>query len=290
MSIQEKDLRQNLTFTMPFSNVLHLPFAEKVRATRLAGFQEMSIQPQEVQRLVASGTSINDMKSIAADSGVRISRLDPLCTWNPHWQPGNMDDAFITDHALTSGNFLEIASALGCSHMSLNATFSVGTYTAEELVEHYAHICSLAFEHGLICDLEPIPMWGVQSLEQGWDVVRQADAANGGLVVDTLHFIRSDSKLETLASIPGNLIHCVQICDGIHPLKSGVTLEMDCFERMWPGTGNFPLAEIVTALSKIGGLNGVGPEVFSVMNQKMSGEDVANLCKQSLLAYPELRD
>lgn len=44
----------------------------------------------------------------------------------------------------------------------------------------------------------------------------------------------------------------------------------------------------MSTLHAIGGLNGVGPEVFSVMNQGMSAEDVAQLCKQSLLAYPEL--
>ncbi|MGO3986488.1 TIM barrel protein [Pseudomonas sp. SAS7] len=69
---------------------------------------------------------------------------------------------------------------------------------------------------------QPIPMWGVSSLEQGWEIVERAGAPNGGLVLDTLHFVRSESKLETLAKIPGSAIHCVQICDGIHPLKSGV--------------------------------------------------------------------
>lgn len=285
----EQNLKSSLTFTMPFSNVLHLPFAEKVKATRLAGFQELSIQPQEVLRLVASGLSIPDMRAIAEEDGIRVSRLDPLCTWNPNWHPNNMDDGFIADHSTTASEFFDIALALGCTHMSLNATFTADAYAVDDLVKHYAEICRLAHEHGLVCDLEPIPMWGVKSLEQGWEIVERAGAPNGGLVLDTLHFVRSESKLETLALIPGSSIHCLQICDGIHPLKAGVTLEADCFERMWPGTGNFPLKAIVSALHAIGGLNGVGPEVFSVMNQGMSAEDVAQLCKQSLLAYPELR-
>lgn len=284
-----EDLTPSLTYTMPFSNVLHLPFPDKVRATRLAGFHELAIQPQEVARIAASGLSIQNMRLIAEDNGIKISRLDPLCTWNPNWHPNNMDDSFIADHSTTALEFFEIASELGCTHMSLNATFTANAYALDELVSHYAEICRLAHEEGIVCDLEPIPMWGVTSLEQGWEIVERAGAPNGGLVLDTLHFVRSESKLETLATIPGSSIHCVQICDGIHPLKSGVTLEADCFERMWPGTGNFPLADIVSGLHKIGGLNGVGPEVFSVLNQNMATEDVARLCKQSLLAYAELR-
>jgi len=285
----EQNLKSGLTFTMPFSNVLHLPFAEKVKATRLAGFQELSIQPQEVLRLVASGLSIRDMRAIAEENGIRVSRLDPLCSWNPNWHPNNMDDGFIADHSTTASEFFGIALALGCTQMSLNATFPADAYAVDDQVTHYGEICRLAHEHGLVCDLEPIPMWGVKSLEQGWEIVERAGSPNGGLVLDTLHFVRSNSKLETLTTIPGDAIHCVQICDGIHPLKPGVSLEADCFERMWPGTGNFPLQTIVSALHAIGGLNGIGPEVFSVMNQNMSAEDVAQLCKKSLLAYPELR-
>jgi hypothetical protein len=44
-------LRSDLVFAMPFSNVLHLSFLDKIEATRLAGFQQMSIQPQEVLKL-----------------------------------------------------------------------------------------------------------------------------------------------------------------------------------------------------------------------------------------------
>ena len=281
-------LRQDLTFIMPFSNVLHLPFAQKLKATQLAGFGALALQPQEVQRINAAGLSIADMKSIAADHGVTIARLDPLCTWNPHWHPNNMDSAFIADHSMTTEAFFAMSQALGCGYMSLNATYVADAYSLEQQVEHYAAICRLAAEFGLVCDLEPIPMWGVQTLEQGWEIVRQADAPNGGLVFDTLHFVRGNSTLEAIEAMAGDKIHCVQICDGIHPLEQGVTLEADCFNRMWPGTGNFPLAAIVTALEKINGLNQVGPEVFSLANQQLSAEQVARACRESLAHYPEL--
>ena len=82
-------LRSDLDFAMPFSNVLHLSFPDKIKATRLAGFAQMSIQPQEVLKLAGEGLSIRDMKAIAADGGVEIARLDPLCPWVPNWKPTN---------------------------------------------------------------------------------------------------------------------------------------------------------------------------------------------------------
>ena len=67
-------LRSDLVFAMPFSNVLHLSFPDKIKATRLAGFQQMTIQPQEVLKLVSEGLSIADMNAVALDHGVQIGR------------------------------------------------------------------------------------------------------------------------------------------------------------------------------------------------------------------------
>lgn len=289
MSAQMKALRQDLTFTMPFSNVLHLSFADKIKATRLAGFNELTLQPQEVKRLVGQGLSIADMKAQAADNGVAINRLDPLCTWNPAWQPSNMNEAFVTDHTITAQEFFALSEQLGCCFMSLNATFAHNAYSHQQQVDYYACICELAQAHGLVCDLEPIPMWGVRTFEQGWDIVREANQANGGLVFDTLHFVRGNSRLETLAAIGGEKIHCVQICDGILDLPEGTSLEQDCFERRWPGQGDFVLEPIIALLNQTGGLNQVGPEVFSRANASMSAEDIAAACRASLEHFDELR-
>ena len=91
-------LRSDLVFAMPFSNVLHLSFLDKIEATRLAGFQQMSIQPQEVLKLVGEGLSVADMRSIAADGGVEIARLDPLCPWVPDWRPTNFGPDYAAAH------------------------------------------------------------------------------------------------------------------------------------------------------------------------------------------------
>ena len=116
-------LRSDLDFAMPFSNVLHLNFPDKIRATRLAGFQQMTIQPQEVLKLVAEGLPIADMKSIAADGGVAIGRLDPLCPWVPDWKPTNFGDDYAAAHDISPRIFFDLCDELGCKFMSLNATF-----------------------------------------------------------------------------------------------------------------------------------------------------------------------
>ena len=281
-------LRDDLVFAMPFSNVLHLPFAEKVRATRLAGFQQMTIQPQEVLKLVAEGLPIADMKAMAADGGVEIGRLDPLCPWVPDWRPINFGEDYARAHDISPAVFFDLCDQLGCTYMSLNATFPASRYTTEQIAGFYAEICRQAAEHGITCDLECIPMWGVVSLEQGLEVLRESGAENGGFVFDCTHFTRSNPSLDTLRSIPGDLIHCVQVCDGYLPMKPGVTLELECFERLWPGEGDFAIPDILDTLDGTGGLMQIGPEVFSASMATLSAEQVAERSVASLAQYEAL--
>ncbi|WP_287237821.1 sugar phosphate isomerase/epimerase [Mesorhizobium sp.] len=259
---------------MPFSNVAHLPFEEKLRATRLAGFGELSLMPLEVERLLEGGMSFAEMRSRAADQGVSITRLDPLNTWPRIWRPDNMDEAYIRSVDTTPDAFFRLIDGLGCTHMSLNATFPLNAMSIDEITQHYAAICRRAATYGVTCDLEFIPLWGVPALEMAWQIVSAADQPNSGLVFDVWHFVRSRSKLDTLRQIPSGMIHCLQLNDGPLDLPAGISIKDDCYNRLFPGDGDFPNVEIIRILAEGGGLNQVGPEVFSPMLATMSTEEV----------------
>jgi len=281
-------LRTDLIFAMPFSNVLHLSFPDKVKAARLAGFQQMTIQPQEVIKLVSEGVSIADMRAMAADGGIKIARLDPLCPWVPDWRPTNFGEDYARAHDISPRLFFDLCDQLGCRYMSLNATFPPDRYTTEQITGFYAEICRQAADHGVTCDLECIPMWGVVSLQQGWRILQDSGAKNGGFVFDCTHFTRSNPSLATLRSIPGQLIHCVQLCDGYMPMKSGMTLEAECFERLWPGEGDFAIGDILDTLDETGGLTQIGPEVFSAKMATLPAEEIADRSRDSLTLYRAL--
>ena len=267
---------------MCFSNVAHLPFPERIRAARLAGCDQISMMPIEVKEEIALGTSIADMRSIADENGVRISRLDPLVRWTRIWRPTNMSDEYIRRIADTAIEFFDIAEKLGCQYGSLNATFPKDSMGIGELIESYAAICRRAAERGMQCDLEFIPLWGVGDLETAWRIVAGAAAPNGGIVFDTWHYVRGGSKLDTLRKIPGALIHSVQLNDGPLRLPKDITLEKDCFRRLFPGEGEFPLTDILRVLADIGGLRQLGAEVFNPILKEMSTEEVAERAAKSV--------
>lgn len=268
---------------MPFSNVLHLDIKDKLRATKKAGLSALSIQPQEVKRIIqANRISLQDLKSMADDMGVVFSRIDPLCTWVPQWQAINFDQKFNEEHPTSPCEFFEIATNLGASTLSLNAIFPSNLYSIDELAHYFYLIDQMANGHGLICDLEPIPMWGIKTIEEAWKIIQMSGSKYGGLVFDSVHFIRSHSSLNMLDVVPAERIHSVQISDGLLQLGDNVSLEEDCFFRKWPGDGEFPLIEMLQYLQNKGALTELCAEVFSFENKGKSLEQIAYLSYYSI--------
>jgi hypothetical protein len=116
---------------MPFSNVRHLEFRDKIRAAKLAGFGQLSLHPHETRDTIKDGLRPGDLLEIAAENDVAITRLDPLSNWNPRWLPTNMDASYIDDFDIEAVEFFELCEQLGITYCSLNATFAEDIYTAE---------------------------------------------------------------------------------------------------------------------------------------------------------------
>lgn len=70
--------------------------------------------------------------------------------------------------------------------------------------------------------------------------------------------------------------------DGPLDLPEGVLLKDNCFDRLWPGEGEFPLLDIFEVLAEKGSLNQVNPEVFSPSNRGRSAEEIAQFSSDSI--------
>ena len=75
-----------------------------------------------------------------------------------------------------------------------------------------------------------------------------------------MHFYRGDPDFEVLARTPGELILAVQLDDAKREVQG--TMWDDTQHRLAPGDGELDLERAVRALSDIGGLRRVGPEII----------------------------
>ena len=142
--------------------------------------------------------------------------------------------------------FLETGERLGAKNI-LVAGYDpdLGRFT-----DRFASFCEAAARHGLTADLEFMPWTCVPNLATASQIVAQAGQPNGGMLVDALHFDRSDSSTAELARVPASRLHYWQICDGPaeRPATTEGLIHAARFERMFPGEGGIDLVSLARTM------------------------------------------
>jgi len=121
----------------------------------------------------------------------------------------------------------------------------------QRLAHNYARLCETLQAYGMTADLEFMPWTAVKNARDALDVVRLAAyPAQAGVLIDALHFQRSDTTLDDLRALPPALLHYAQACDA--PPGEGLSVEQlihaaRC-ERALPGEGAIDLAALFQAL------------------------------------------
>ncbi len=142
--------------------------------------------------------------------------------------------------------FLEAGAELGARHVITqlpDADFARKT-------DRFAELCELARPFGLTLDLE-FPSWTeTPNLAEATRVLRAADQPNGGMLIDLLHFARSESSLADLRKLPPEWFHFVHVCDapGTVPTTTEGLIHTARFERLFPGEGGIDIHGILAAL------------------------------------------
>lgn len=118
------------------------------------------------------------------------------------------------------------------------------------LTDRFAQLCTAAAPYGLTADLEFMPWTDVPDLAKAMRIVRAAGQPNGGVLVDALHFDRSDSRLADLEALPRSWLNYWQICDGPagRPTTTADLIHAARAERLFPGEGGIDLTAIARRL------------------------------------------
>ena len=88
----------------------------------------------------------------------------------------------------------------------------------------------------------------VRTLAQCWDIVRETDRPNVGLVIDACHFYAGGSSLGSIEEVPPEKILIFHINDVEKRPKETI----EDAHRLLPGEGVIPLGDILKRLQKIG--------------------------------------
>jgi len=142
--------------------------------------------------------------------------------------------------------FLEVCSYLGAKHVLV-----VGDdLNRVRLIDNYGIFLEHAAQYGLTGDLEFMPWTAVKTSTDCLEILRAINKSNAGLLVDALHWERSDRSIHSLTQIPDYLVNYIQLCDAPR-LESPTTEQLihaARSDRLVPGSGDIDLVGMLSAL------------------------------------------
>ena len=158
------------------------------------------------------------------------------------------------------------------------------TGTISEAVRDFRELCTIADDYGIRVMFESVG-WSTQfhDLNPSWEVVAGADCANGGLLFDTFHFVKTGSKLEDLEKISMEKVFLVHISDA-KPLALDFKEQSRKF-RFHPGEGEAPLKDIVSCLVD-GGYRGF--YCVEIFNEQYWAQDPMTVVRTSKASLDKL--
>ena len=250
-------------FSLAHLTVLQCTPPEMVTIASKAGYQYVSLRMtavtanEKICSLMDDRAMMRETRARMADSGVGLLDIE-LARMDPQTEP----EAYL--------KFLETGAELGARAVIAQ----LPDPDRKRATERFGRLCDLAQPMGLTVDLE-FPSWtATPDLKAAAAVIAAVNKPNAGLLVDTLHFDRSRSRLEDLRHVPREWFHFIHLCDA--PQEIPTTEEEIIYTaragRLFPGEGGLNLQEILACMPAVpysleipndALMKALGPEAFA---------------------------
>jgi 2-keto-myo-inositol isomerase len=229
------------------ATTMHATLPEDIAAASAAGFRALEIWAAKMDTYLA-GQPVEELKSLFDQAALRPASINSIefITFRPPAE-------YATIKARCQ-ELCELAQALGCDKIVVvPSPTPVGISWGEirdESVHVLRELSEIAAPYGVQLAFEFLGFgWcSVRTLAQCWEIVRETDRANVGLVIDTCHFYAGRSKLHTIEQLDPLKILIFHINDvEKRPLDT-----IEDAHRLLPGEGVIPLDDILIRLRQIG--------------------------------------
>ncbi len=215
----------------------------------------MGLVHHDLVPFLAGGGDLRMLRSVVEDEGLRYVELEFLTGW---WLP----DEERAEPDATMRLLLHAAQQLGAYDLKVGPALDGSSYDADRYAEQLNRVATAFAETGTVVSLEFMPFANISTLAAALDLVRRADHANVGLMLDLWHLVRSGTSMEEVARLPLQHVSAVELSDG-PARQQGDGYEDTVLRRALCGQGAFPVAEFVDTLRSMGWEGPWGLEILS---------------------------
>jgi sugar phosphate isomerase/epimerase len=231
--------------------------ADRCAQAERVGFKGIGIWHADLEHILETRT-LTDVKQLLDDHGLEHLELEFLGDW--FLDPGD-ERRRASDR--TRELLFRAAAELPTHHIK------VGNITGTEcelsqIVERYAELCADAArftDAKIVYEFMPYDV-NVNDVDKALAVVEGADAANGGLALDTWHLGKLGLEAGELLRIPPRFLSWVELSDGPFAYADD-RLDEVINRRRLPGDGEFPIRDYVAICRQAGYAGPWGVEVLS---------------------------
>jgi sugar phosphate isomerase/epimerase len=233
-----------------------VPFETRVAAAAQAGYTGLGLLVDDYEAMRAAGLRELDLRAMLDDNGIRVCEIEFLY----HWACTDTRAAFART---LESRLYRMADAFGARHLNVGDVNPPGERPPLDLVvERFAAVCDRAAGHGLLVALEFLPWSGIPDAATAWEIVRSAGRPNGGINLDVWHHFRGARDDAMLLAVPPERYVALALNDA-DPEAVGDPIEDTTKRRRLPGTGSFPLVELLRLLDGHGVRAPVTVEILS---------------------------
>ena len=157
-----------------------------------------------------------------------------------------------------------VGEVINCKKIIVVPSFDIGDYTKSQIkvetVRVLNELADLAEPYGVKLAFEfcGYPNCSVNTFNQAYEIVKEVNRDNVGIVLDCFHFHAMNSNIEDLKKADPNKIFVFHI-DDCEDLPVGALRD---HHRVWPGEGAIELDLILGTLKEIGYQEMVSIELF----------------------------
>ncbi len=223
-----------------FLSVFALPPLELIDLAAELGCPHIStvVQGQPLVPLDFAAYSLRDDAAL---------RRDVLAAMEHRGVTISLGDGFLVLPGAEMGSFaadLDVLAELGVPWINAVSLDPDLSHTFDQ----FAALTELAAQRNIKTAVEPVPGLTVGDLPTALAAVEHVARPEFRLLIDTMHLIRSGSNAADLAAIDPDLIGYAQLNDTTLQPRLDNYMEEAMFERMVPGDGELPLADLLSAL------------------------------------------
>ncbi|CAD5109861.1 3-dehydroshikimate dehydratase QuiC [Zestomonas carbonaria] len=227
---------------------------EKLEAIAAAGFDGVEIFEND---LLYYDGSPREIRQMCADLGIAITLFQPFRDFE-----GCRRDRLEKNLDRAERKF-DLMQELGTDLVLVCSNVAADSLGDERiLVDDLRLLAERAGARGLRIGYEALA-WGhhVNSWQQVWSIVEQADHPALGVLLDSFHTLSIKGDPSGIAGIPGDKIFFVQMADA--PLLAMDVLEWSRHFRCFPGQGEFDLAGFLAPILRSGYQGPLSLEIFN---------------------------